>query len=96
MFGRILSRVFAVTLLLFVFGLMAVAQDLDDVTIGGKVTDANGLAVVGATVTVTSVDGFPEYFNAATQMRRGQWKAEWTGKAIVNHFRSGFGVAPLE
>ena len=32
------------------------AQDLDDVTISGKVTDSNGLAVVGATVTATSVD----------------------------------------
>ena len=29
------------------------AQDLDDVTIAGRVTDSNGLAVVGATVTVT-------------------------------------------
>ena len=46
-------------------------------------------------VTVTSADGFPEYFNAATQMRRGQWKVEWTGKAITNHIRGGFGVAAL-
>ena len=46
----------AAALMLFVFGLAVGAQDLDDVTIGGKVTDANGLAVVGATVTVTSVD----------------------------------------
>jgi hypothetical protein len=29
------------------------AQDLDDVTIAGRITDSNGLAVVGATVTVT-------------------------------------------
>ena len=46
-------------------------------------------------VTVTSTDGFPEYFNVATQLRRGQWKPEWTSKAIVNHVRGGFGVAPL-
>ena len=46
-------------------------------------------------VAVTSVDGFPEYFNVATQLRRGQWRPEWTSKAIVNHVRGGFGVAPL-
>lgn len=31
------------------------AQDLDDVTISGRVTDANGLVLVGATVTATQV-----------------------------------------
>ncbi len=56
MFGRILSRVFLFTLVLFAAGLYVVAQDLDDVTINGKVTDSNGLAVVGATITATSVD----------------------------------------
>ncbi|QQS31618.1 MAG: TonB-dependent receptor [Acidobacteriota bacterium] len=34
----------------------AFAQDLDDVTISGRVTDANGLPVVGATVTATLVE----------------------------------------
>lgn len=34
----------------------AFAQDLDDVTITGRVLDANGLAIVGATVTATHVD----------------------------------------
>src|SRR4030095_10598045 len=56
MFGRILSRVCAAALMLFIFGVVVGAQDLDDVTVGGKITDANGLAVVGATVTVTSID----------------------------------------
>ena len=46
-------------------------------------------------VTVTSNDGFIEYFNAATQMRRGSWRPELTGKAIVNHVRGGFGVTAL-
>lgn len=31
----------------------AVGQDADDVTVSGRVTDSNGLAVVGATVAVT-------------------------------------------
>lgn len=56
MFGRILSRVFAITFLLFASALFITAQDLDDVTISGMVTDSNGLAVVGASVTATSVE----------------------------------------
>jgi len=56
LFGRILSRVCAAALMLFVFGLAVSAQDLDDVTFGGKITDGTGLAIVGATVTVTSVE----------------------------------------
>ncbi len=56
MFGRIVMRIFASALLLFAASLYVAAQDLDDVTIGGKITDSNGLAVVGASVTATSVD----------------------------------------
>ena len=56
MFERILSRTFAFALLVFAFSLSLAAQDLDDVTISGKVTDPNGLVVVGANVTVTSVE----------------------------------------
>jgi len=46
-------------------------------------------------VTVTSADGFPEYFDKATKMRRGQWPAAWTSKALVNYTRAGFNVTPL-
>ncbi|MEP6786970.1 MAG: carboxypeptidase regulatory-like domain-containing protein [Acidobacteriota bacterium] len=56
MFGRNLSRIFITTLLLITASIFAAAQDLDDVTITGKVTDANGLAVVGASVSATSVE----------------------------------------
>jgi len=55
MFGRILSRNFALVLILVASSLVALGQDLDDVTISGRVQDTNGLAVVGATITVTSV-----------------------------------------
>ncbi len=45
--------------ILSIFALSAVfsvsAQDLDDVTITGKITDSNGLAVAGASVTATEV-----------------------------------------
>lgn len=56
MFGRILSRVFVFSLVLLASSIAGLAQDLDDVTISGKLTDSNGLAVVGATVTATSVE----------------------------------------
>ncbi len=48
-----------------------------------------------AGVTANSVDGFMEYFDLATQMRRGTWRPEWTGKAILNHVRTGFGMTGL-
>ena len=56
MFGSILSRVFAVSLVLLACSFLAVGQDLDDVTFSGRVTDSNGLAIVGASVTAASVE----------------------------------------
>lgn len=56
MFGRILTRSFASVLVLFAASMMAFAQDLDDVTISGKVLDTNGLAIVGANVTATEIN----------------------------------------
>ncbi len=49
----ILLAAFGAILMLSSVGL---SQDLDYVTISGKVTDSNGLAVVGATVTATKVE----------------------------------------
>lgn len=56
MFRSTLSRVSAFGLLLLVLSFTSVAQDLDDVTVSGKITDSNGLAVVGATVVAISVE----------------------------------------
>ncbi|HRI03487.1 MAG TPA: carboxypeptidase regulatory-like domain-containing protein [Pyrinomonadaceae bacterium] len=56
MFGKILSRTLAFTFALVIFSVAAMAQDLDDVTISGKVTDSAGLPVVGATVTATMTE----------------------------------------
>lgn len=56
MFGKILSRTLAFTFALVIFSVAAMAQDLDDVTISGKVTDSAGLPVVGATVTATMIE----------------------------------------
>ena len=37
MFGKVLPRIFVLTLALLTFSMIAVAQDLDDVTFAGKV-----------------------------------------------------------
>ena len=60
---------------------------------GGDRTLKTYLAANG--VIATSVDGFPEYFERATQQRRGQWSPTWTSHEIVNYFRAGFGKTPL-
>jgi hypothetical protein len=44
---------FLVPAVLFLTAASVFAQDLDDVTVAGRITDSNGLAVVGATVKAT-------------------------------------------
>src|SRR5438132_2236989 len=56
MFGINLRSVFVFAVLLLAPVMFVAAQDLDDVTVGGKVTDTNGLAVVGASITTTSIE----------------------------------------
>ncbi len=46
-------------------------------------------------ISVSSPDGFPEYFALATGLRRGLWQPKWSGKAINNHVRTGFGLTAL-
>jgi hypothetical protein len=43
-------------------------------------------------VNVTSADAFPEYFELASQQRRGNWRVELTGPALVNYVRGGFAM----
>jgi hypothetical protein len=47
-------------------------------------------------IAVNSGDGFIEYYNAAIQMRRGQWRTELTSKALNNHVRAGFNMAAIQ
>lgn len=56
MLGRSLYRVVVAAIALLLFAMFSTGQDLDDVTVAGKITDPNGLAVVGATVTAISVE----------------------------------------
>jgi len=56
MFGRFTKVFFRVSLAVIACSVFVLAQDLDDVTIGGRITDSNGLAVVGASITATRVE----------------------------------------
>lgn len=55
-FERISLFIFALSLSVFVFSNNGFAQDLDDVTISGKITDSNDAPVVGAIVTAAQVE----------------------------------------
>jgi hypothetical protein len=55
-FGRLLFSAILLSLLMFTFAVSGFAQDLDDVTISGKVADTNGAAIVGATITATQIE----------------------------------------
>lgn len=44
---------------------------------------------------VTSVDGFDEFFTEATKQRKGNWRPEFTARALVNYMREGFGMPSL-
>jgi hypothetical protein len=45
--------------------------------------------------TVTSDDGYMEFFNAARDQRKGNWNADLTSRAIVNYFRAGYNMTLL-
>ncbi len=51
-----IGRLSLAILSIFLFAFAVSPQDLDDVTLTGRVTDSNGLAIVGATVKATLVD----------------------------------------
>jgi hypothetical protein len=54
--GRLLFSAMLLSLLMFTFAVSGFAQELDDVTISGKVADTNGASVVGATITATQIE----------------------------------------
>lgn len=56
LFERLALSIFVFGLLFFAFSENGFAQDLDNVTINGKVVDSNNAAIVGATVTATRIE----------------------------------------
>lgn len=92
MFGRILSRALTLTICIFVLSLVLVGQDLDDVTISGKISDTNGLAVVGATITVTSVETNLERTAVTDEEGRYRFLKLKPGTYKVKAVQIGFGT----
>lgn len=45
--------------------------------------------------TVTSTDGYMEFFIAAKDQRKGKWNPDLTSRTIVNYFREGFNMPLL-
>ncbi|MEP6947207.1 MAG: carboxypeptidase regulatory-like domain-containing protein [Acidobacteriota bacterium] len=56
MFRRSVSTCCASIVVLLLAAAFTFGQDLDNVTVGGRITDSNGLSIAGATVTVKSID----------------------------------------
>lgn len=92
MFGRILSRAIALSFFVLVSALFVLAQDLDDVTISGKVTDSNGLAVVGASVIVRSVETGESRTFVSDEEGRYRFLKLKPGTYTVKVSASGFGI----
>ncbi len=92
MLGRILGRISVASSLLFVLALGVFAQELDTVTITGRITDSNGLAVVGASVTATRVDNGEKRTVAADDDGRYRIINLRPGSYKLSATSSGFGV----
>ncbi len=92
MFAKSVFVFFLSFLLAVVLSPAAFGQDLDNVTISGKITDSNGLAIAGAKVTIKSIDtGAIRVINAdddgayrAVNLKPGTYKVSVTA--------SGFGT----
>ncbi len=90
--GRSFLSFIIVVFCLCVFFSLTFAQDLDDVIINGKVTDANGAIVVGATITAIQIDQKVER-SAITDTNGRFIIIELSpGKYSVRVYTKGFGV----
>src|SRR5690606_22088563 len=83
----LLTAVFVLMLSVFSFG-----QDLDLVAFSGTVTDPNGLAVVGASVTIKEVNNGKELTTTTNDEGRYQFFALDPGRYKITATASGFGV----
>src|SRR5436190_5081806 len=87
--GRFASIFFV---LCFAFVLCLNAQDLDDVTISGRVTDSNKLPVVGATVVVTNQESGLERTTTSDEQGRYRFVDLRPGIYKVKASAKGFGA----
>ncbi|MGI8545072.1 MAG: TonB-dependent receptor [Aridibacter sp.] len=90
--GKHLLSILTLVLCLFLFSNNNLAQDLDDVVIGGKVTDQNGAIVIGATVTAILVEKGIERSAKTDENGRYQIIELSPGKYSIRVNGSGFGI----
>ena len=83
---------FTFFILILALAMTAIAQDLDDVTIRGRVTDAAGLAVAGATVSVTERDSGAERSGTTDEEGRYRFVDLRPGTFKVRALANGFGA----
>ncbi len=55
LYGRLMLSIAVCLILCGIFALTSFAQDLDDVTISGRIADSNNAPIVGATITATEI-----------------------------------------
>lgn len=91
-FERLLPFVSVICLSFLVFTATTFAQSLDTVIITGKITDPNGLAVAGASVTATQVETGTERTVTTNDEGRYQIVQLLPGTYNVKSTSDGFGV----
>nr|MDQ3323558.1 carboxypeptidase-like regulatory domain-containing protein [Acidobacteriota bacterium] len=91
-FKRLLTFASVICLLFLIFAATTFAQSLDTVTITGKITDPNGLAIVGAGVTATQVETGIERTVTTNDEGRYQIVQLPPGTYNVKSTSGGFGV----
>lgn len=77
---------------LVIFAVSISAQDLDDVTINGKVSDSNGLAIVGASVTAIRIETNAERVVVTDEEGRYRIVELHPGTYTVKSTFQGFGI----
>nr|MBA3352842.1 carboxypeptidase regulatory-like domain-containing protein [Blastocatellia bacterium] len=91
---RILSHGLVFSLLFFSSSLPLFSQDLDDVTIAGKVIDSHNMPIVGASVAATHVESGTGRTVTSDEEGRYRFIELKPGVYKLNAFASGFG--PIE
>jgi hypothetical protein len=91
-FGRLLFSAICLSLLTVTFAVGGFAQDLDDVTISGKVADTTGAAIVGASVTATQIEKNIERMVVTDEEGRFRFVDLQPGTYKVRATSQGFGA----
>ena len=89
---NLFSRILPILSICLLFAAAGFAQDLDKVTISGKITDSNNQAIVGATVTATLVTTGAERSVTTGEDGRYQIIQLEPGLYKVSSVAAGFGI----